>query len=460
MHLSWKLISPALAVFLLLAGTGCGEAEEENSTEADLSFSITDSSPVSGWLDVLLPGVPVAMDATDDQVWILIEGGIAMNWNSDSRRWNAYIGQIENATDIVALENGAAVLTPGAVSVLEGDEINVRELEEFGVPLEICGTVEGLAVLLQDGSVLLLGDSSPELLADPSNVDAAGSFCTSGADLAWLNTDGTASVMENPAEGLVTVIDLPEGTERIDILNGSLIAVSGGSVYTSADEGWAERAEVAFSSGELYYTREGIRTFETDAVLTTGLPVVPEDMAMLEDGSMWVISDDGTSVWCELGDVETRLPEADVQRLTCTVAGQVSGGSDSGDGVAGSGASLGGVFRIYESVSSRPDPFTEIPATTRDLRRPLDDISIEELHLVGITIDPSGGDQAMVEDANGVAYILQEGTVLKNNTRIAEITGNEVIVVQEVVVGSEDDQGGTASIPTIFSMRLHEEGGL
>jgi len=66
----------------------------------------------------------------------------------------------------------------------------------------------------------------------------------------------------------------------------------------------------------------------------------------------------------------------------------------------------------------------------------------------------------MVEDANGVAYILNEGTTLRNNTRIAEITGNEVIVVQEVTVGSEDEPGGITSIPTIFSMRLHEEGGL
>jgi hypothetical protein len=66
----------------------------------------------------------------------------------------------------------------------------------------------------------------------------------------------------------------------------------------------------------------------------------------------------------------------------------------------------------------------------------------------------------MVEDANGVAYILREGTELRNNTRIAEITGNEVIVIQEVTVGSEDAIGGTTSIPTIFSMRLHEEGGL
>jgi len=79
---------------------------------------------------------------------------------------------------------------------------------------------------------------------------------------------------------------------------------------------------------------------------------------------------------------------------------------------------------------------------------------------VGITIDPTGGDQAMVEDANSVPYILYVGSELANNTRVAEITGNEVIVVQEVTVDYGPDRGGEASIPTIYSMRLHEEGGL
>ena len=149
-----------------------------------------------------------------------------------------------------------------------------------------------------------------------------------------------------------------------------------------------------------------------------------------------------------------------MQMIRYRVAGQTGGGASGGSGVASADVSFGGVFRIYESVSSRPDPFSEFPLSSRDLRRSVGDLTIEELHLVGITLDPTGGDQAMVEDANGVAYVLKEGTVLRNNTHIAEITGNEVIVVQEVTVGAEDGLGGTTSIPTIFSMRLHEEGGL
>jgi hypothetical protein len=37
----------------------------------------------------------------------------------------------------------------------------------------------------------------------------------------------------------------------------------------------------------------------------------------------------------------------------------------------------------------------------------------------------------MVEDANGVAYILQEGTVWPTTPTYAEITSNEVIVYRK-----------------------------
>jgi Tfp pilus assembly protein PilP len=96
----------------------------------------------------------------------------------------------------------------------------------------------------------------------------------------------------------------------------------------------------------------------------------------------------------------------------------------------------------------------------RDLRRDLEEIAVEELRLVGITLDPAGGDQALVEDASGVSYILYEDTELANNTHVAEITSNEVVVVQEVSVEYGEGMGEEASIPTIYSMRLHEEGGL
>ncbi|MCD6588990.1 MAG: hypothetical protein J7K88_10625, partial [Candidatus Fermentibacteraceae bacterium] len=195
-------------------------------------------------------------------------------------------------------------------------------------------------------------------------------------------------------------------------------------------------------------------------IIAAGLSDQPERICKLDDGTVWSISNGGIAVWTEIGSVETRLPEADMQMIRYRVAGQTGGGASGGSGVASSDVSFGGVFRIYESVSSRPDPFSEFPLSSRDLRRSIADLTIEELHLVGITLDPTGGDQAMVEDANGVAYVLKEGTVLRNNTHIAEITGNEVIVVQEVTVGAEDGLGGTTSIPTIFSMRLHEEGGL
>ena len=465
MHIKRITFSSAvLAVFLFLAAAGCGKSEDaEQEAFADIDLEIAESPPVLGWLDVTLPGDPVAMDAMGDNIWILVDGGIVMNWNTDTGQWAALDCEgsqgIPGAFDIAATAQGTAVLTPEAVTVLAGDQMATTEFEESQIPVDICRTDGSIAVLLQDGSVYNVSDQELLSLAEPAGKDAAGFLCHESGVLAWLNTDGTASMLDI-SESLVTEILLPEGTLAIDLSDGVVIAMNGVSLqkYTGPDS-W-ETSEGTLARNGLVYRVEGICEVTGGNSVTAGLPESPEDICMLSDGTVWSMSLNSVAVWGEIGSVETRLPDADVQRLTCRMAGQTSGGNGTGDGIVTADASFGGVFRSYESVSSRPDPFTEFPAASRDLRRALEDITIEELHLVGITIDPSGGDQAMVEDANGVAYILNEGTTLRNNTRIAEITGNEVIVVQEVTVGSEDEPGGITSIPTIFSMRLHEEGGL
>ncbi|MCK5035807.1 MAG: hypothetical protein KAS73_07945, partial [Candidatus Sabulitectum sp.] len=278
--------------------------------------------------------------------------------------------------------------------------------------------------------------------------------------LVWINTDGTASRFD-VTESLLTDVNLPDSAVCVLLSEGQLFAEDGSSVYRLNDlDSWEPLYSGTFTGEDHLYTDMGICTLESEDLVTAGLSQTPEKTCQLDDGTIWAISTGRISVWAEIGSVETRLPEADVQMIRFRMAGQTGGGSGNGSGIGTADMSMGGVFRIYESVSSRPDPFSEFPLTSRDLRRSLTDLTIEELHLVGITLDPTGGDQAMVEDANGVAYVLNEGTVLRNNTHIAEITGNEVIVVQEVTVGSEDAVGGTTLIPTIFSMRLHEEGGL
>ncbi len=461
----------ALTVFLfLLLAAGCGEeaAEQETADAGSVTVEIAEQSPVTGWLDVVMPSEAVAMDACGENLWILTSEGIVMRWNTVDAEWSAVESDIpleltDFAFEIVAVENGSAVLSENSVVIFTGDEVSKIEFADGCDPEALCSSdTNGIAVLFSDGSVALVNETADEMvqIVEPAEKIVAGSFSHEGNLLAWLNTDGTMSRFDI-TESLLTDMTVPENTINITLEDGDSFASDGSLVYRANSDGeWAEHCNGSITGDNLIYTDLGIASLSCIDPVTAGLPGVPIRTCQLDDGTIWSITSGGVAVWAELGCVETRLPDADVQMIRYRMAGQTGGGSANGSGIAASDASFGGVFRIYESVSSRPDPFSEFPLSSRDLRRSLEDLTIEELHLVGITLDPSGGDQAMVEDANGVAYVLNEGTVLRNNTHIAEITGNEVIVVQEVTVGTEDTPGGTTSIPTIFSMRLHEEGGL
>ena len=451
-------VTAASVLVLVLLAVACGEAEEQTrDVSGSSTIVIRESEPVTGWLDVVLPGSPVAMDGDGEQVWILTSSGVAMGWNSSTKGWSSI--DAAEAFDLAIDDQCIAILTPGDLTVLESGEMAEVPFDETREPVSVCVTESGPAVLFRDGSIGIYDGTALTEALESSGTDAVGSLEHENGVLAWMNAGGTASVFDT-GESLLTEVILPEGTEAISLAQGTLLASAGGetSAYRGQDL-WEHYCDGTVSTGGIVCTATGIRENPQGEAITSGVSTEPDQLVILNDGTVWSMAENGLVVWGEIGSVETRLPEADVQRLSYRVAGQTGSGSTDG-GVGASQASLGGVFRIYESVSSRPDPFTEFPAASRDLRRPIEDLTIEELHLVGITIDPAGGDQAMVEDANGVAYVLREGTELRNNTRIAEITGNEVIVVQEVTVGSEDDLGGTTSIPTIFSMRLHEEGGL
>ncbi len=451
-------ITASAILALLLMASACGESEERTQ---DVSGSgtlvIQEKEPVTGWLEVVLPGIPVAMDGCGEQIWILTSSGVAMGWDTSTKGWSSI--EAEQAFDIASDDQWIATLSPVGLTVLENGEMTEVPFGETEEPVSLCATAEGCAVLFRDGSVKMFDGEDLTMVLEPSGTEAAGRIHHENGVLAWKNESGTASVYDM-GQGLLTEVALPEETETISLGDGTLLAVAGGetSAYRGEDL-WEHYCDGTVSPGGLVCTQQGVKNSPRGEIITAGISSQPDRLVLLDDGTVWSMAENGIAVWGEIGSVETRLPEADVQLLSYRMSGQTGEGS-AGGGVSSSDASLGGVFRIYESVSSRPDPFTEFPAASRDLRRPIEDLTIEELHLVGITIDPSGGDQAMVEDANGVAYVLREGTELSNNTRIAEITGNEVIVVQEVMVGSEDDLGGTTSIPTIFSMRLHEEGGL
>jgi len=460
-----RMTAPGVAFFLLAGGCGEKPVEQSSAGTGAVNVTMVEHSPVAGWLDVALPSDAVDMDSRGSDVWILTEGGAVMRWSAGNSAWSTVETDLpleESVFDLVAIEEGAAVLSQSTVTVFKGDQVTGVALSGDRVPSGVCAVNSRVAVLYQDGSVDITNQECTELetAVEATEKNASGCFCGDGSTLAWINTDGTASRFD-VSESLLVEKNLPDSTTNIYIGQGNFYAGSSQCIYVLNDQdGWDELSPGAITGTDLLYTAEGIKEISGGDVVAAGLSEQPERVCRLDDGTVWSISNGGIAVWTEIGSVETRLPEADMQMIRYRVAGQTGGGSSGGSGVASADVSFGGVFRIYESVSSRPDPFSEFPQSSRDLRRSLRDLTIEELHLVGITLDPTGGDQAMVEDANGVAYVLKEGTVLRNNTHIAEITGNEVIVVQEVTVGSEDGLGGTTSIPTIFSMRLHEEGGL
>lgn len=469
MYRNYRMLKSAVlfgSLFLLAAGCGKEPVEQSSVDSGTVFIEIAEQPPVAGWLDVVLPSDAVAIDACGENVWILTSQGFVMRWNSSSREWST----VESDTPLTATDspfalsvsgNGAALLAPSTLVIYSGEEVTEVIFPQSATPVDVCVLGDEAAVLFSDGSVGVSSGSATELvrIVESAEKTVAGDFCYSDDLLAWMNTDGTVSRFEI-TESLLSEMILPDSTNCIHLYGNELFAGDGSKVYRLSEvDSWEECFSGIITGENLLYTNRGLVAFHSDEIIAAGLSELPEKTCILNDGTIWSMAHGGVAVWAEIGTVETRLPDADVQMIRYRMAGQ-TGSSAGGSGIGTADISFGGVFRIYESVSSRPDPFSEFPLTSRDLRRSLADLTIEELHLVGITLDPTRGDQAMVEDANGVAYVLNEGTVLRNNTHIAEITGNEVIVVQEVTVGTEDGPGGTTMIPTIFSMRLHEEGGL
>ncbi len=450
------------AVILLLLATGCGKGGSQVSGALDGTVAVLEPEPVIGWLSVAAPGRITAMAVHDAGAYMLGEGGLLLAWSRETGAWTpTRIEGAEDAFDIVVLEGEPALLTPGSLITFSREEAAVHPLAEGRVPRDAAAAEGRLAVLFADGSLELNPQTESPGFFEAGEAAPVGGLVRSGPDWAWLNDDGTLTLLDTEA-GLRRVETIPEGVNVIAAGEGGLLAGDGSTVYLrDGPDQWVQFSEGALQATGLIVSERGVLSGETGELLAGRIPGEAEGLCVAGSGPVvWAVTESGLSVWAGIDQVETRLPSCDMARIRCSLAGQTGNPPEPGaPGVSPSGVSVSGVFRIYESVSSRPDPFTEFPAARRDLRRPLEDLTIEELHLVGITLDPSGGDKAMVEDANGVAYILNEGAQLANNTRIAEITSNEVIVVQEVTVGSSVEGGAVTSIPTIYSMRLHEEGG-
>lgn len=403
--------------------------------------------------------------ADGNGAWALFDSGIALRCDLADGRWRSYdlADAASGVIDAESADGRLLILTGTAlVGFTPGTDAVVVPLPEGFEPFSLGSTAAGSAILASDGRIGLVESETIDVRTPAEPAAPSSGLFAMEPDWAFAAA-GNRLVRYDPAQDLWQYEDLPaEG--RLDIADGIPYLGAGSEVLVrTAPSSWEHSFDGVLCGGGLAVAGTGVvRCSTPHELLATAPSSIPGVLAMSgQDGPIWAVDGSGLLAWAALGTVETRLPAYDLERIECRLAGQAgTTGTPAPAGISPVLSAASGAFRIYESVSSRPDPFTEFPPRRRDLRRPLGEIAIEELRLVGITIDAAGGNQAMVEDASGVPYILYVDTELANNTRVAEITGNEVIVVQEVTVDYGPDRGGVASIPTIYSMRLHEEGGL
>lgn len=459
----------ASILLLAIAATGCGPRPGADQAAVDEPVVLVEGPEVSGWMDVSLPGgAPAAFACDAEGAWACFDGGIVLRCSlADGGRWSSFdLGDAEMIV-IDAASDGGRLLMLTSAGLVEfegtGEEASVVAVPEGFVPVSMAIGAGGTALLGSDGSIAVMTGDGFEVARPAAPRSPVSGLVRFGPDWAYLASDSTLTRYD-PDVALWQEEEAP-CTGTLAVMDDRLCIGGPGSVLRREAAGeWTEAFPGHLCRGGFAITDAGVVGCSSPVEpIATAPSTVPDLLCRSgEAGPVWAVDESGVLAWSDIGGIETRMPAWDMQRIECIMAGQTGTGSapPSTPGMTPLLTAASGAFRIYESVSSRPDPFAEFPPRRRDLRRPLGEIAIEELHLVGITLDPVGGNQAMVEDASGVPYILYVNSELANNTKVADITSNEVIVIQEVTVDYGPERGGVASIPTIYSMRLHEEGGL
>lgn len=460
----------ASILLLAVAAAGCGPRPGGTDQAAvGEPVVVVEGPDVSGWLDVSLPGgAPAAFACDAEGAWACFDGGIVLRCNlADGGRWSSFDLGDADMIVIDAASDGGELLMLTSEGLVEfagtGEEASVTAVPEGFTPVSMVHEAGETALLGSDGSIATGTGAGFEIARPGAPSAPASGLVRFGPDWAYLAADSTL-VRYDAGIALWQAEEVP-CTGTLASMDDRLYIGGQGSVLRREAAGeWIEAFPGHLCRGGLALTELGVVTCSSPGEPLAAAPSTVPDLLSRsgDEGPVWAVDESGILAWSDIGGVETRMPAWDTQRIECTMAGQTGTGTapPSTPGMTPVLTAASGAFRIYESVSSRPDPFAEFPPRRRDLRRPLGEIAIEELHLVGITLDPAGGNQAMVEDASGVPYILYVNSELANNTRVADITSNEVIVIQEVTVDYGPERGGVASIPTIYSMRLHEEGGL
>ena len=466
-RLTYTALLTAAAVFLV---SGCGESRDEDTSTVDhsgSSITVVSNSDVHGWIEMALSQAPPMMaEAGENSAWLLFEGGSLLKFNRTDGRWVAYhIEDIGNVLDFDLNGETPSIITETEYLVFNESscEAVYESLPEGFSPIELESSNGDVAILGTNGDLAIREEGNFTVYSNSEELNPLGDLQRIGPD--WIfSVEGGRIVLFDPSVALWQFEESPEGDILASSDNILFIGINDTIFVRTSPGEWNYHSDGRLYDGGLVLAENGISTIMSPGDVIAEAPSFEPSRLFAMGGfqePIWAIDDLGMTVYSGLGEVETSLPYYETQRVSCTMAGQSAGGmqgsTDSVDDIIQAG---GGTFRIYESVSIRPDPFTEFSTEERDSRRNLESISIEEFRLVGITLDPVGGDQALVEDGLGVSYILYEGTVLDNNSHVAEITSSEVIVIQDVIVDYSARGGGETTIPTIYSLRLHEEGGL
>ncbi|OPL19359.1 MAG: hypothetical protein AVO35_11485 [Candidatus Aegiribacteria sp. MLS_C] len=470
MTLKSKLTFTALlasAVILMLPGCGDSGGREAASADPGTSITVVSDPDVHGWMEMALSQAPPVMAETGESTaWMLFDGGNLLRFSTQSGRWNSYtLDGLGEVVDFQLCGDSPVLLTEDRIHIFDEEQVETvsETLPEGFDPVEFSVSGEDLAVLGADGGIAVMNDEGFSVYRPEEQVDPAGFLQKVGPDWIYM-LQGGGLVFFDPTIALWQFEESPAGEMLTSSSNILFLGMNDSILVRTAPGEWTFHAGGKLFDGGLVLNPTGVSSIMSPGDIIADSPAIAPSSMLAMEGfrePIWAMDDLGMTVYSSLGMVETSLPYYETQRVSCSMAGQGSGG------MQGSPASVsdmiqsgGGTFRIYESVSIRPDPFTEFSTETRDARRDLETISVEEFRLVGITLDPVGGDQAMVEDGIGVPYVIYEGTVLANNSHVAEITSNEVIVIQDVIVDYSARGGGETTIPTIYSLRLHEEGGL
>ena len=391
-----------LAILLTAVGAlvlaGCGGEGEETSMQAvpGPSISVIDSPDVSGWIEVALASEPpISAGSGSGSTWLLFQGGDLLSF-TETDGWRGYT--LEDAGEVQGMTvagDDPVLLTSSALLRINSEtgEISRTELPDGFYPVLMAGNGTTVALVDRTGDLALTTDEGFDVYGSEESLQPSGNLVLHGED--WVfPLEGGGLAFFDPSVNLWQFEDSPE-VQVLAEVDGLLFIGTDGTVLSRTEPGtWDPMGrghtvrQWTPAGRQWYLERGGLRCHSRRETLVPA----PMLLASGQGEPYWAVDGIGMAAYTEIGSVQTSISFFDAERVSCSLAGQAPATQGSTESVGDIILSGSGAFRIYESVSMRPDPFTEFSAESRDIRRQVEDLSVEELRLVGITLDPVGGD--------------------------------------------------------------------